>query len=156
MSKTNAVRIIESHNIPFSIATYEVDENDLSGINAAEKINADPDTVFKTLVSADEKNNIIIFSIPVTQELDLKKAARASGRKKIELIKVKDIFSVTGYQRGGCSPVGMKKNYPFFIDETSLLADQIFISAGKRGMQIRINPDDLLKITGGTAADLCL
>lgn len=154
MSKTNAVRIIEAHKIPFSISTYEVNEADLSGIYVAEKINADPDTVFKTLVANDEKNNIIVYSISVTQELDLKKAARASGSKKIEMVKVKDIFPLTGYQRGGCSPIGMKKQFTFFIDETSLLFDQIYISAGKRGMQLKLSPEDLINITGGSTADL--
>lgn len=154
LSKTNAVRILESNNIEYSLHTYEVDEEDLSGTTVAGKIGAKEETVFKTLVSAGDKTGINVFCIPVTEELNLKKAAAASGNKKIELVKVKELFSLTGYIRGGCSPIGMKKNYPVFLEETAQLFEKIYISAGIRGMQIKISPADLCKITDSVYFDL--
>jgi len=154
MSKTNAIRIIESYKIDFETYNYKVDENDLSGITVAEKIKAEPESVFKTLVCDGDKTGNIVFCIPVTEELNLKKAASASGNKKVEMIKMKDLFSLTGYLRGGCSPIGMKKLFRTYIDETAQLFDKIFISAGVRGTQIKINPADLLKIINGICADL--
>ena len=153
-SKTNAIRILESHNIPFSTHSYEVDENDLSGISVAQKIGAVEDSVFKTLVARGDKNGINIFCIPVTLELNLKKAASASGNKKIEMVKMKELFDLTGYIRGGCSPIGMKKQYPTYIDETAQLYDEIYISAGVRGMQVKIKTEDLIKIVNGSFAVL--
>lgn len=154
MKKTNAVRIIESAGINFSFHEYEVDENDLSGLTVAKKINALPDSVFKTIVVSGEKNSYFVFCIPVTAELNLKKAAAVSGNKKIELLKVKELLNITGYIRGGCSPIGMKKKFPTYIDETAQIFDKIFVSAGIRGMQISISPDDLLNITSSIYADL--
>jgi Cys-tRNA(Pro)/Cys-tRNA(Cys) deacylase len=154
MSKTNAIRILESHKIKFETVSYEVDENDLSGITVANKINAEPESVFKTLVCVGDKTGYVVFCIPVTQELNLKKAATASGNKKVEMIKLKDLFPLTGYVRGGCSPIGMKKLFPTYIDETAQLFEMIFVSAGMRGMQIKLSPDDLLKIIDGNYADL--
>jgi len=112
MSKTNAVRILDSNNISYSLHSYDVDESDLSGISVALKIGADADSVFKTIVASGDKIGTSIFCIPVSTELNLKKAASASGNKNIELVKVKDLLSLTGYIRGGCSPIGMKKNSP--------------------------------------------
>jgi Cys-tRNA(Pro)/Cys-tRNA(Cys) deacylase len=152
--KTNAVRLLESNNIPHFTLTYEVDENDLSGITVAIKIGVEPERVFKTLVTRGEKTGINVFCIPVTEELNLKKAATACGEKKMEMIKEKELLPLTGYIKGGCSPVGMKKNYPIFIDETAQLFEEISISAGVRGMQIIIKPDDLLKVVAGTFTDL--
>ena len=154
MSKTNAVRILEASNIPHSLHTYEVDEDDLSGITVANKINAEPDSVFKTLVTEGDKNGINVFCIPVTAELNLKKAAIASGNKKIEMIKVKDLQPLTGYIRGGCSPIGMKKNFPTFIEETAQMFEKIYISAGIRGMQVSLNPLDLAKVANAKFVDL--
>ena len=154
MTKTNAVRILESHNISFSTVSYEVDENDLTGETVANKIGADAEIVFKTLVASGDKNGIHVFCIPVTAELDLKKAASASNNKKIEMVKVKELFSITGYIRGGCSPIGMKKSFPTYIEETAQLFDKIFISAGTRGMQIALSPVDLQKIINASFADL--
>jgi len=114
MSKTNAVRILEAGRVTHSTHDYEVDENDLGGISVAEKIGADPDAVFKTLVATGDKNGINVFCIPVTQELNLKKAAAASKNKKIVMLKLKDLLPVTGYIHGGCSPIGMKKNFPVY------------------------------------------
>ncbi len=154
MSKTNAIRIIESHKIIFNTVSYEFDENDLSGETVAKKINADPESVFKTLVCIGDKTGHIVFCIPVTQELNLKKAATASGNKKVEMIKLKDLLPLTGYIRGGCSPVGMKKLFPTYIDETAQLFQDIYVSAGVRGTQIKINPEDLKNIVVGNFTDL--
>lgn len=154
MNKTNALRILEKNKISFSVREYDVDENDLSGLTVAVKISADPDTVFKTIVAYGDKTGHLVFCIPTNHELNLKKAASITSNKNVELIKVKDLFSLTGYIRGGCSPIGMKKIFPTYIDETAQLYEQIFISAGTRGMQVLINPDDLVRITNGIYTDL--
>ena len=153
MSKTNAIRIVESNNINYEAISYEIDEDDLSGETVAKKVGVDPDTVFKTLVCVGDKNSHYVFCIPVTTELNLKKAA-SSGNKKVEMIPLKELLPLTGYIRGGCSPVGMKKLFPTYIDETAQLFDSVFISAGVRGMQMKLNPNDLLKIINGSYADL--
>ena len=134
--------------------SYEVDEDDLSGETVAVKAGANPETVFKTLVCVGDKTGHIVFCIPVTQELNLKKAATASGNKKVEMIKLKDLLPLTGYIRGGCSPIGMKKLFPTYIDETAQIFENIFVSAGVRGTQVKLNPDDLIKIINGSYADL--
>ena len=152
--KTNAVRLLEANNIIHSTVTYEVDESDLSGITVANKIGVEPERVFKTLVTRGEKTGINVFCIPVTKELNLKKAAAVCGDKKIDLIKEKELLPLTGYIKGGCSPIGMKKHYPTFIDETGQLFDEISVSAGIRGMQIMINPEDLAKIVGNNFSEL--
>ncbi len=154
MSKTNAVRILDFRKIEYTLHAYEVDENDLSGTTGARKIGAREETVLKTLVASGDKNGINVFCIPVTEELDIRKAAAASGNKKTELVKVKDLFDLTGYIRGGCSPIGMKKDYPVFLEETSQLFDKIYISAGVRGLQIMLSPADLRGITNAEFADL--
>jgi Cys-tRNA(Pro)/Cys-tRNA(Cys) deacylase len=154
MSKTNAVRILESNNIPHTLHEYETVEEDLSGETVAKKIGADVDEVFKTLVTTGDKTGTTIFCIPVSAELNLKKAAQASSNKKIEMIKTKDLFPLTGYIRGGCSPVGMKKKFPAYIDETAELFDLIYVSAGIRGMQMKLSPADLVKVTEAKYADL--
>ena len=152
--KTNAVRILEANNIPHTTVTYEVNETDLSGITVANKIGIDAERVFKTLVTRGDKNGINVFCIPVTEELDLKKAGLASGNKKVEMIKEKELLPLTGYIKGGCSPIGMKKKYPTYIDETAQLFYEIYVSAGIRGMQVKLDPDDLLKIVGGIFVEL--
>lgn len=154
LQKTNAVRLLEASNIQHSVLTYEVDERDLSGITVANKIGVEPERVFKTLVTRGDKTGINVFCIPVTEELNLKKAASVCGDKKVEMIKEKELLPLTGYIKGGCSPIGMKKYYPTFIDETVQLFDEISISAGIRGMQIMINPEDLAKIVGNNFVDL--
>jgi Cys-tRNA(Pro)/Cys-tRNA(Cys) deacylase len=154
MSKTNAVRILDSNNISYTTHTYEVDEDDLSGITVADKIQADQDTVFKTLVATGDKIGTVVFCLPVTEELNLKKAASASGNKNIELVKVKDLFNLTGYIRGGCSPIGMKKRFPVYIDETAQLFEEIYISAGMRGMQIKLAPVELANLIEARFCDL--
>ncbi len=154
MPKTNAIRILESHNISFTTHSYEVDEEDLSGETVAKKISAKEEAVFKTLVTTGDKTGINIFCIPVSEELNLKKAAAASGNKKLEMIKVKDLFQLTGYIRGGCSPIGMKKSFPTFIEETAQLFEKIYVSAGVRGMQVCLSPIDLKNLTEAEFADL--
>jgi len=151
---TNAMRILRQAGIDFGTASYEVDESDLSGVHAAAELGADVETVFKTLVAKGEKTGINVFVIPVAEELDLKKAASSCGDKKLEMVHVKDLISLTGYIRGGCSPVGMKKKYPTFIDETALLCDRIYVSAGQRGLQLIIAPEDLIDFTEALACDL--
>lgn len=153
MSKTNVIRILETEKIPHTFHNYKVND-DLTGITVAGKIGADPDTVFKTLIAVGDKNSVFVFCLPVTAELNLKKAASASGNKKLEMLKMKDLFSITGYVRGGCSPIGMKKKFPTYIDETAKLFDKIFVSAGIRGTQICLSPVDLQKFIGAQFAEI--
>jgi len=120
----------------------------------ANKIGVEPKRVFKTLVARGDKNGVNVFCIPVTEELDLKKAAIVGSNKKVEMIKEKELFPLTGYIKGGCSPIGMKKKYPTYIDETAQLFDEIYVSTGVRGMQIKINPENLVKIVEGVFGDL--
>lgn len=155
MNKTNAMRLLEQAGIEFDVKEYEVDENDLSGASVAKKTGLEPDSVFKTLVARGEKKGIAVFCIPVTAELDLKKAAKAVGEKKIEMVHVKELLPLTGYIRGGCSPVGMKKLYPTFIDETAVLFEKIAVSAGVRGGQIIIEPEALAEYVKAKMTDLC-
>lgn len=154
MNKTNAIRILESHQIEFNTIEYDVDENDLSGEAVAEKISASKDEVFKTLVAKGDKTGYCVFCIPVSCDLNLKKAAKASGNRSVEMIRVKELFPLTGYVRGGCSPIGMKKVFPTYIDETAQIFEKIYVSAGVRGTQIKINPADLLKIIMARFVDL--
>ena len=153
-SKTNAVRLIEQAHIPCTEAFYEYDEKDLSGIHAANAIGMDPEQVFKTLVARGERTGINVFCIPVCCELDLKKAAKAAGDKNMELIPVKDLLNLTGYIRGGCSPVGMKKKYPTYFDETCQLWEEIAVSAGARGHQMIVPPEELAALVGAKLMDI--
>jgi len=155
MVKTNAVRLIESEKIVYTIKEYDVDENDLSGVHVAIQLGQQAEQVFKTLVLKGEQKGYLVCCIPVAQELDLKKVAKATGDKKVEMIPTKDLLMVTGYIRGGCSPIGMKKKLPTFIDETCELFDIIAISAGIRGMQILLNPQDLINYIEAQPKDLC-
>ena len=153
-TKTNAVRIVQQAGIPCKEAFYEYDENDLNGNHAAEAIGFPPESVFKTLVTRGPKTGINIFCIPVCCELDLKKAAKAAGDKSIEMIKVSELLGLTGYIRGGCSPVGMKKKYNTFIDETCLLSDVIAVSAGERGHQMILPPLALAQLVSAELVDI--
>ena len=155
-SKTNAVRIIQQTGIPFREACYEYDEKDLRGIHAAEAVGLPYEQVFKTLVSRGEKTGYHVFCIPVNFELDLKKAAKAVGDKNIVLIPVKDLLPLTGYVRGGCSPVGMKKSFPVHFDETAQLWDEIAVSAGERGHQMILSPLSLAALLGADFLDIIL
>lgn len=152
--KTNAVRLVEQAKIPCREHFYEYDEQDLSGLHAAEALNRPAEEVFKTLVARGAKTGINVFCIPVCCELDLKKAAKAAGDKNMELIHVKELLGLTGYIRGGCSPAGMKKRYPTFIDETAELYDTIAVSAGERGHQMELAPMALARLIGAELADL--
>jgi Cys-tRNA(Pro)/Cys-tRNA(Cys) deacylase len=139
------MRLLEAAGIAFRTMEYEVDENDLSGVHVAAQIGEDPDAVFKTLVLKGEKTGYLVCCIPVAEELDLKKVARAAGDKKVEMLPMKELLPTTGYIRGGCSPIGMKKKFPTYIEETAVLFDEIAVSAGVRGQQIILNPDDLAR-----------
>ena len=152
--KTNAVRILESKNISHSTIEYESNEEEIDAISVAIKIGLEPETVFKTLVARNDHNEIIVFVIPGNFELNVKKAASASNSKKIELIKVKELLPLTGYIRGGCSPIGMKKLFPTLIDETAQLYDKIYCSAGIRGMQVKLSPFDLALIINAEFVEL--
>ncbi|MBQ3231824.1 MAG: Cys-tRNA(Pro) deacylase [Clostridia bacterium] len=154
MTITNVIRLLTKAEIAFETAEYEVDESDLSGVHAAEMLGFDVESVFKTLVARGDKNGINVFVIPVGEELDLKKCAVVSGNKKIEMIKVTELLPLTGYIRGGCSPIGMKKKFPTYIDETAVLSEKISVSAGQRGVQVLLSSDDLLNYIGAKYADL--
>lgn len=154
MTKTNVMRLLEQAGIDYRAAQYAFDEHDLNGMHAAEAIGMPPEQIFKTLVAHAEKSGYVVFCIPVCCELDLKKAAKAAGEKKIELIAVKELLPVTGYLRGGCSPIGMKKHFPTYIDETAVLYEQIGVSAGCRGCQILLRPEDLIHYAQLTLCDL--
>ena len=154
MNTTNAMRMLMKANIPFETSEYEVDESDLSGVHAAEALGIDPDCMFKTLVARGDKKGVSVFCIPVAEELDLKKCAAVTGDKKIEMIHVKELLGLTGYIRGGCSPIGMKKKYPTWIDETAVLSDRIYVSAGMRGQQIILEPEALRAFIDAEFADL--
>lgn len=153
-TKTNAVRLVEQAGIPCREAFYEFDEKDLSGMHAAQAIGMDPEQVFKTLVARGERTGINVFCIPVCCELDLKKAAKAAGDKNMELVAVKDLLNLTGYIRGGCSPVGMKKKYPTVFDETCQLWEEIAVSAGARGHQMILPPEELADLVGAKLMDI--
>ena len=154
MTKTNAMRLLDSAGIEYGTVTYEVDESDLSGVHAAEMLGLDPDCMFKTLVCRDDKGGYEVFVIPVAYELDLKKCAVAAGVKRVEMIHVKELLPLTGYIRGGCSPVGMKKKFPTYIDETAALWDKIYVSAGQRGLQLHVAPDELARYVEAEYAGL--
>ena len=155
-AKTNAVRLVEAAGIPCQEAFYAYDEQDLRGTHAADAVGLPYEQVFKTLVARGSKTGIHVFCIPVCCELDLKKAARAAGDKNMELIAVKELLALTGYIRGGCSPVGMKKKYPTYFDETALLWDTIAVSAGERGHQMLLPPQPLAALVDAEFVDIIL
>ena len=153
-TKTNAMRMLESAGIAYTEHTYDVEDGKLDGVSVAEKCGEDPEQVFKTLVTEGNDRNHYVFVIPVKEKLDLKACARAAGVKSIEMIPQKELLPLTGYIHGGCSPVGMKKPFPTFFDETVVLFDTILVSGGRIGTQVEVSPDDLLRITNGTTAAL--
>ena len=150
MTKTNVIRLLDAAGVHYRTAEYEYDESDLSGRHAAEQLDLPAEQVFKTLVARGDKTGPVVFCIPVLDELDLRRAAAVSGNKKVELIHLKELLPLTGYLRGGCSPIGMKKKFPTYIDETCILFDEIAVSAGARGKQIILSPDDLISYTAAT------
>ena len=154
MVKTNVTRLLTQAGIAFQTAEYEYDESDLSGTHAADAIGMPQEQIFKTLVARGGKNGLYVFCIPVCCTLDLKKAAKAAGEKSMEMLHVNELLPLTGYIRGGCSPIGMKKKYPTFIEEAAQLYDIIGVSAGQRGCQILLSPEDLANYIGGSYEDL--
>ena len=154
IKKTNAARILDKLKIPYEIKTYEVDEDDLSAVHVAETAGLDVETVFKTLVTRGDKTGILMAVIGGADEINLKNLAKASGNKSVEMITLKELLPLTGYVRGGCSPLGAKKDYPVFLDSRALSHEKISISAGQRGMQLILSPQDLVKATNATVADL--
>ena len=153
-AKTNAIRLVEKANIPCEEKFYAYSEDDLSGAHAAQVLGIPEEQVFKTLVARGVKTGINVFCIPVCCELDLKKAAKAAGDKNMELVAVKELLGLTGYIRGGCSPVGMKKKYPTYLDELCLLCDRIALSAGERGHQMLVPPEPVAELIGASIVDL--
>lgn len=152
--KTNAMRILDSQKINYQTYTYDNKDGKIDGVSVAGKINKDVMMVFKTLVAKGTGKNIFVFVIPVERELDLKKAAKAAGEKKVEMLPVKDIQAHTGYIRGGCSPIGMKKQYPTFIDAQAANLETMVVSGGKIGLQIEVAVDSLTAVTSATVFDL--
>ena len=153
--KTNVMRILEQKQISYTAHTYEHEEGvAVDGVTVAAQLGQDPECVFKTLVARGASKGVYVFCIPVAENLDLKKAARAVGEKAIEMVAVKEINALTGYIRGGCSPVGMKKQYPTVFHETAEIVDTIIVSAGKIGYQVELAPVDLMELVGGTLSDI--
>ncbi len=153
-TKTNVMRILDSAKLRYETAEYDVDESDLSGVHLAESIGVDVSLVYKTLVARGERNGITVFVIPAAEELDLKKCAAAAGDKRMELIAVKELLPLTGYIRGGCSPVGMKKRYPTYFDASAFRRERIYVSAGQRGVQVIVDPRELAELIGAKTAEL--
>lgn len=152
--KTNAMRILDGKKIAYQVMTYDNEDGKIDGVSVAHKIGKDPAMVYKTLVAQGSSRNIYVFVIPVEAELDLKKAAKAAGEKKVDMLPVKDIQKWTGYIRGGCSPVGMKKLYPTFIDEQASQLDAIIVSGGKIGVQVEVSVKDLQRVIEAAMADI--
>lgn len=144
MTKTNAMRMLDAAKIPYEILEYEVDESDLSGVHIAEQLHFPQEKMFKTLVARGDKTGPLVFCLPVAGELNLKHAASATGNKKIELVPVKELLGLTGYIRGGCSPIGMKKKFPTFIDASAEQFDRITVSSGTRGAQLLLDREALV------------
>jgi len=154
MKKTNAARLLDARGIHYELAEYEMDETDLSVTKLAIKINQNIEQIFKTLVLRGDKTGVFVVVVPGNAEVDLKKAAKISANKSAAMVHQKELLPLTGYIRGGCSPLGMKKPYPIYIHESCLEFSFIYISAGQRGLQIRLNPQDLIEITGAVTGDL--
>ena len=154
VKKTNAARILDNLKINYEVKTYEVDEEDLSAIHVAETMGLDINTIFKTLVARGDKSGIIMAVINGADELDFKALAKASGNKSVEMIHLKELQPLTGYIRGGCSPLGAKKAYPVYLDSKAMDQERISISAGVRGEQLILSPTDLVKAANATVADI--
>ena len=154
ISKTNAVRFLDQQDVTYQLFEYEVTDGKVDGISVAQKIDQPVEKVFKTLVATAGPGKVFVFLVPVAQELNVKAAAKAAGAKKIEMLPVKDLLGLTGYIRGGCSPLGMKKLFPTFIDDTAQSLDTMIVSAGKIGMPIHLKPSDLVACTQGSYVTL--
>ena len=156
INKTNAARLLDKAKVPYELIPYVVDENDLAATHVAEQLGEDIAQVFKTLVLRGDRQGIFVCVIPGDREVDLKAVAKVSGNKSAEMIHMKELLPTTGYIRGGCSPVGMKKSFPTFIHPTCMDFEHIYISAGVRGLQIKIAPADLVAFTGAEVVSLCI
>lgn len=154
IDKTNAVRLLDKEKIEYKLIPYQVDESDLSAIHVAEQLHEPVEQVFKTLVLKGDKSGYFVCIIPGAEELDLKAAAKISGNKSCDMIPMKELLNITGYIRGACSPIGMKKLFPTYIDKSYEVFEYIYISAGKRGLQIQLNPLDLIQIVSITTGKL--
>lgn len=154
INKTNAARLLDQHKISYELIPYQVDENNLAATHVAEQLGEDIARVFKTLVLRGDKTGLFVCVIPGDKEVNLKLAAKISGNKSAEMIAVKELLPLTGYIRGGCSPIGMKRHYPTYFHETALLYDFIYVSAGVRGLQIKINPRQLFDFVAGESGNL--
>lgn len=154
IQKTNAIRMLEKHAVSFQVHTFPWSEDHLGADAAIEKLSVPKEQIFKTLVTIGDKTGVVVAVIPGTSELDLKALAKASGNKKIDMLPMKDLMATTGYVRGGCSPIGMKKDFPTFLPVQAEKMDKIIISAGKRGMQVELMPSDLIAVTNGTFAEI--
>lgn len=154
IEKTNAARLLDRAKIKYELIPYQVDENDLAAGHVAEQLGEDIETVFKTLVLVGDKSGYVVCVVPGNHEVDLKLAAKASGNKWVEMIPMKELLGVTGYIRGGCSPIGMKKRFPTYIHLSCMEHDAIYISAGVRGLQIRIAPQDLIPFVGAEVGEI--
>ena len=153
--KTNAMRRLDAAKIAYRVCEYEVNESDLSGSHIADEIGLPHEQVFKTLVARGDRTGPVVFCIPVDKEIDLKAAARITGNKSIEMVHVKDLLALTGYIRGGCSPIGMKKKFPTYVDESALRFDRITVSSGMRGAQLLLSVSELLPFIEAQCAALC-
>lgn len=154
INKTNVARLLDKAGVAYELIPYEVDESDLSAVHVAAQLGEDVDCVFKTIVLHGDKTGYFVCVVPGEREVDLKKAAKVSGNKKCELLPMKELLPVTGYIRGGCSPIGMKKRFPTYLHESAAGFDAIYVSAGMRGLQVRLSPQDLLHESGASYADL--
>ena len=154
MNKTNAMRQLDAAKISYTVCEYEVDENDLSGTHIADQIGLPYEQVFKTIVTKGDKTGYLVFCVPCHKEIDLKMAASVTGNKKIEPVQVKELLGLTGYIRGGCSPVGMKKKFATYFDQSVETQETVTVSAGVRGMQLLVKSDDILRFTGARVAKI--
>lgn len=154
MNKTNAMRQLDAAKIKYTPCVYEVDENDLSGTHIADCIGLPYEKVFKTIVTRSDKGAVTVFCVPCNREIDLKKAAAVTGSKKIEPLAVKELLGVTGYIRGGCSPIGMKKKFPTYFDASVLELEELTVSAGTKGIQLLLSREELLRFVGASTADI--
>ncbi len=156
MKKTNVMRILDKEKIAYNAGEYAYDENDLNGLHAARELGLDPAMVFKTLVAVGDKTGPVVFSLPVDRELDLKKAARVTGNKRVDMLPVRDLPALTGYIRGGCSPLGIKKAFPVYIDRRIETVPEVSVSAGQRGCQVILAAGDFVRVVKGTVCELAL
>ncbi len=154
MTKTNAMRQLDAAKIPYEPLTYEVDENDLSGTHIADQLGLPYEQIFKTIVTRGDKTGYLVFCIPCHKEIDLKAAASATGNKKVEPVAVKELLGLTGYIRGGCSPIGMKKKFPTYFDRSVENEERITVSAGVRGIQLLLSREDIVRFTGAKLVDV--